>query len=133
MKHQYTPSYVRVAVSSPSANVLYVELEKNGVLSFTPPAAPARPAAPAPPVSHSLPAGILCTRPPTIITDTLSIVCYSSAASRDEGRGLHSSTFQLNLSALYGIGGARGACVARIKGVFRVCSCVRHGSSRAEK
>jgi len=34
------------------------------------------------------------------------------------GRGLHSSTFQLNLSALYGIGGARRGCVARVKGVF---------------
>ena len=33
------------------------------------------------------------------------------------GRGLHSSTFQLNLSALYGIGGARRGCVARVKGV----------------
>jgi len=33
------------------------------------------------------------------------------------GRGLHSFTFQLNLSALYGIGGARRGCVARIKGV----------------
>jgi hypothetical protein len=31
-------------------------------------------------------------------------------------RGLHSSTFQLDLSALYGIGGARWDCVARIKG-----------------
>ena len=51
------------------------------------------------------------------------------------GRGLHSSTFQLNLSALYGIGGARRGCVARVQGVCRVCrvcrvfSCVRHGSS----
>ena len=48
------------------------------------------------------------------------------------GMGLHSSTFQLNLSSLYGIGGARRGCVARVKGVFRVCrvfSCVRHGSS----
>ena len=48
------------------------------------------------------------------------------------GRGLHSSTVQLNLSALYGIGGARRGRVARVKGVFRVCrviSCVRHGSS----
>ena len=34
------------------------------------------------------------------------------------GRGLHSSTFQLNLSALYGIGGARRSCVARAKGVL---------------
>jgi len=30
------------------------------------------------------------------------------------GRGLHSSTFQLNLSALYGIGDARRGCVARV-------------------
>ena len=34
------------------------------------------------------------------------------------GRGLHSSTFQLNLSALYGIGGARSGCAARVEGVF---------------
>ena len=34
------------------------------------------------------------------------------------GRGLHSSTSQLNLSALYGIGGARRGSVARVKGVF---------------
>jgi hypothetical protein len=35
------------------------------------------------------------------------------------GRCLHSSTFQLNLSALYGIGGARRGCLARVKGVLR--------------
>ena len=34
------------------------------------------------------------------------------------GRGLHSSTFQLNLSALYGIGGERRDCVAHVKGVL---------------
>jgi tetratricopeptide (TPR) repeat protein len=34
------------------------------------------------------------------------------------GRGLDSSTFQLNLSALYGIGGARRGCTARVKGVL---------------
>jgi hypothetical protein len=35
------------------------------------------------------------------------------------------SSSQLNLSALYGIGGARRSCVARVKGVFRVClGCV---------
>jgi len=35
------------------------------------------------------------------------------------GRGLHSSTFQLNLSALNGTGGARRGCVARVyKGVL---------------
>ena len=48
------------------------------------------------------------------------------------GRGLHSSTSQLNLTALHGSGGVRRGFVARVKGVFRVCrvfSCVRHGSS----
>jgi hypothetical protein len=34
------------------------------------------------------------------------------------GRGLHSSTFQLNLSALYGRGGARRECVDRVKQVL---------------
>jgi hypothetical protein len=33
-------------------------------------------------------------------------------------RGLHSSTIQLNLSALYGLGGARRGCVARVKVVL---------------
>jgi hypothetical protein len=33
-------------------------------------------------------------------------------------RGLHSSTFQLNLSALYGIGVARRGCVSHVKGVL---------------
>jgi len=49
------------------------------------------------------------------------------------GRGLHSSTFQPNLSALHGIGGARRGYVARTRGMFRVCRvllCVRHGLSR---
>jgi hypothetical protein len=44
------------------------------------------------------------------------------------GRGLHSSTFRLNLSALYGIGDAHRGRVARVKGVCRICSCVRRGS-----
>jgi len=34
------------------------------------------------------------------------------------GKGLHLSTFHLNLSALYGIGGAHRGCVARVKGVL---------------
>ena len=34
------------------------------------------------------------------------------------GRGLDSFTLQLNLSALVGIGGARGDCVARVNGVL---------------
>ena len=40
------------------------------------------------------------------------------AAAHHGGRGLHSSTFQLNLSALYGIGGARRDCVAHVNGVL---------------
>jgi len=50
----------------------------------------------------------------------------------DCGRGLHSSTSRLNLSAFHAIGGACRGCVARVKGVFRVFRvfcCVRHGSS----
>ena len=40
-------------------------------------------------------------------------------------RGLHLLTSQLNLSALYGIGGARRGCVARVKGGIRGClGCV---------
>ena len=34
------------------------------------------------------------------------------------GRGLHSFTIQLNLSALHGIGGVRRGCVARVQGVL---------------
>ena len=34
------------------------------------------------------------------------------------GRGSHSFTSQLNLSAVYVIGGSRRGCVARVKGVF---------------
>ena len=33
------------------------------------------------------------------------------------GRSLHSSTFQLNFSALYEIESARGGCVVRVKAV----------------
>jgi hypothetical protein len=35
-----------------------------------------------------------------------------------KGRGLHSSTFLFNLSALCGIGGARRGCVALVEGVL---------------
>ena len=38
------------------------------------------------------------------------------AAIHATGRGSHSFTSQLNLSALYGIGGARRGCIARVKG-----------------
>ena len=34
------------------------------------------------------------------------------------GRGLHSSTSQLNLGACCGIGGARRGCEARVRGVL---------------
>jgi hypothetical protein len=56
----------------------------------------------------------------------------NGGAARPLGRGLHSFASQLNLSAVYGIGGARRGCVAPVKGVFRVClwfSCDRYGSS----
>jgi hypothetical protein len=36
----------------------------------------------------------------------------------DAGRGIHSSSSQLNLSASYGIGVARRGCVAHVKGVL---------------
>jgi len=55
-----------------------------------------------------------------------------AATAGAAGRGLHWSSFRLNLSATCGIGGAHRGCVARVKGVFRVCrvfSCVRHSSS----
>jgi hypothetical protein len=39
------------------------------------------------------------------------------------GRGLHSPTFQLNLSASYGIGGAPRGCVTLVKGVLGCVGC----------
>ena len=57
----------------------------------------------------------------------------------DGGRGLHSSTSLLNLSALYGIGGARRGCVSRVQGVLGGVQGVQGvflfqiGSRRAEK
>jgi len=41
-----------------------------------------------------------------------------AANEKAKGRGLHSFPSQLNLSAFYGIGGARRDCVARVKGVL---------------
>jgi len=41
--------------------------------------------------------------------------------SGGSGRGLHWFTSSLNLSAFYGIGGARRGCVTRVKGVLRGC------------
>jgi len=48
------------------------------------------------------------------------------------GRGLHSSTLQLNLSAFCVTGAALRGCFGDVKGVvggIRVCFCVRNGSS----
>jgi len=45
----------------------------------------------------------------------------SALLEKAAGRGLHSPTLQLNLSALYGIAGARKGCVARVKGVLGIC------------
>jgi hypothetical protein len=42
----------------------------------------------------------------------------STSVVRALARGLHSSTFQLNLCDLYGIGGARWGCEARVMGVL---------------
>ena len=55
-----------------------------------------------------------------------------AAGGAHQGRGLHSFTFRLNLSAACGTGGARRGYVDPVKAVFRVCRvflCVRHGSS----
>ena len=55
-----------------------------------------------------------------------------STSGSPTSRGLHSFTSRLNLSDVYGIGGARKDGVARVNGVFMVCRvflCVRHGSS----
>jgi len=47
-----------------------------------------------------------------------SFTSCSRRADVAEGRGLHSSTFRLSLSAFCGVGGARRGCVARVKGVL---------------
>jgi hypothetical protein len=42
----------------------------------------------------------------------------AAAVRRPPGRGLLSFTYQLNLSAVYGMGAARRGCASRVKGVF---------------
>jgi hypothetical protein len=59
---------------------------------------------------------------------TLCAICRDDFRADDQvllscshvfhGRGLHWFTSQLNLSALYGIGGVRKGCVARFDGVL---------------
>ena len=58
---------------------------------------------------------------PRVFTDS------AGAASSAGGRGLHSSTFQLNVSALRGIGGAFKGCSGGVRGV-RGCFLGRNGS-----
>jgi len=45
------------------------------------------------------------------------VKCAPGGLNQIPGRGLHSSTFQLNLSAFNGIGGARRDCAAQVKGL----------------
>jgi hypothetical protein len=53
------------------------------------------------------------------LADPIAGIATRLGLSKTEvaGRGLHSSTFQLNLGALYGIRGSRRGCVARVEGV----------------
>jgi len=71
----------------------------------------------------------ICARMP-LSTGTRSYWCgCESTVARQV---LTLVTFQLILSALYGIGGAHMGYVTRVNGVLRVCRvflCVRHGSS----
>jgi len=65
-----------------------------------------------------------CSLPLSLPLPLPPLLRASAAAAVDEsrgppGRGLNSFTSQINLSAFYGIGGARRSCVARVKGVFR--------------
>jgi len=53
----------------------------------------------------------------SVPTKSIDILLQSHAAP-PQSRGLHSSSFQLNLSVFYGIGGARRGCVAREKRVL---------------
>jgi hypothetical protein len=46
-------------------------------------------------------------------TGVVAIACLEAL-----GRGFHSLTSQLNLSAFNGIGGAHRGCVARVRGVL---------------
>ena len=55
-----------------------------------------------------------------IRAENLVLAAFKAVA----GRGLHSSTFQLNFNALYGIGGARRGRVARVKGLSGGLGCL---------
>jgi hypothetical protein len=53
-----------------------------------------------------------------VASGAASCALLCAAAVGGGGRGLHSSTFQLNLSALYGIEVARSCSVTCVKGVL---------------
>jgi hypothetical protein len=61
-----------------------------------------------------------------VATDAMTLLAASKQKLKDgdtevtavAGKGLHSFTSQLNLSAFYGIGGARRGRVARVEGVL---------------
>jgi len=53
------------------------------------------------------------------LSSALDWLCLHVPKQDMPGRGLHSFTSQLNLSAFEGIGGARRGCVARVKGLLR--------------
>jgi len=55
-----------------------------------------------------------------IIPTTKLLISKEGPTVEEVGRGLNSSTSQLNLSDVYGIGGARRGCAARVKGVLGV-------------
>jgi len=73
------------------------------------------------PSSANAAGGVACTSSATPHPSRSCPMRESASVSAQEElptfRGLHSFTFQLNFSALYGIGGARRGCTARVRGV----------------
>ena len=58
------------------------------------------------------------------LSEDVTAALAGGGAGEGGGRGLNSFTSQLNLSALYGIGGARRGCVARVRGCLVCLRCV---------
>jgi hypothetical protein len=63
---------------------------------------------------------IILNHPPQrrLVANELPVLPARRGLAQPPVRGLHSFTSQLNLSAFYGIGGARRSCVARVEGVL---------------
>ena len=78
---------------------------------------PAFPLPPKPESGPSSPMNVTAWKGNVTCVPSLAAVASSSRSS-PLTRGLHSFAFQLNLSALYGIGVARRGLVARVKGVL---------------